>query len=298
MYDNNLEVFIKFANHITFQIVFGNPHKSAELRSVFKNIFEEIYDIQGSSIEISGTKIILNLSISIPQKGIELDDNITVGVDLGINIPAMCAINTNDYARISLGSREEFIGHRTKIQSQRRRIQNSLKSSLGGHGRNKKLQALNKFKNAERNWVQNYNHYISKKIIDFAIKNKAKHINLEQLKGFGESGNKFLTRNWSYYQLQEFIIYKANKYGIDVRFVNPAYTSQVCSCCGHYEEGQRISQSDFVCKNPKCKNFGKHINADFNAARNIANSPLIIQRDTSITDEKIQEAKKFYKIEK
>ena len=104
--------------------------------------------------------------------------------------------------------------------------------------------------------------------MDFAIKNKAKYKNVEDLTGFDNS--KFILRNWSYYQLQEFITYKANNVGIQVRKINPYHTSQTCSCCGHWEEGQRISQSKFICKNSNCKNYGKEINADFNAARNIA----------------------------
>lgn len=74
-------------------------------------------------------------------------------------------------------------------------------------------------------------------------------------------------RNWSFYELQHFITYKAAKYGIEVRKINPYHTSQICSCCGHWEEGQRIDQSHF-----KCKACGSELNADFNASRNIAMS--------------------------
>jgi transposase len=74
-------------------------------------------------------------------------------------------------------------------------------------------------------------------------------------------------RNWSYYQLQQFIEYKAKKYGIEVRKVNPYHTSQICSKCGHWEERQRDRQDHFLCK--EC---GYEVNADFNASRNIAKS--------------------------
>ena len=45
------------------------------------------------------------------------------------------------------------------------------------------------------------------------------------------------------------------------------HTSQICSKCGHWEEGQRIDQAHF-----RCKEYGTELNADFNAARNIAKS--------------------------
>ena len=63
--------------------------------------------------------------------------------------------------------------------------------------------------------------------------------------------------------------------------IDPYHTSQICSCCGHWEEGQRINQSTFICKNPECKNFGVKINADFNASRNIALSTNFISADSA-----------------
>ena len=275
LYSNDLDVFIKFANRITFKMIFGNPHKSASLRSEIQQIFEEYYKVCGSSIQIDGKKIILNLSMEIPKKKVKLKEDTVVGVDLGIAIPAMCALNNNDYIRKSIGSKDEFLRIRTQLQSQRRRLQKSLKSTSGGHGHKKKLKALDRLKERERNFVKTYNHYISKQIVEFAVKNEAKYINIEDLSGF--DSNKFILRNWSYYELQQFITYKAAQYGIEVRKINPYHTSQICSKCGHWEEGQRIDQAHFVCK--AC---GSEMNADFNAARNIAMSTdYVIKKKTS-----------------
>lgn len=265
LYSKDLDVYIRFANNITFKIIFGNPHKSASLRSEIQQIFEENYKVCGSSIQIDGKKIILNLSMDIPKQELELDENIVVGVDLGLAIPAVCGLNTNDYIKQSIGSKDDFLRIRTQLQSQRRRLQKSLASTSGGHGREKKLKPLEKLKDRERNFVKTYNHYVSKNVVDFAVKNKAKYINIEDLSGFDSS--QFILRNWSFYELQQFITYKAAKYGIEVRKINPYHTSQICSCCGHWEEGQRIDQSHF-----KCKSCGAELNADFNASRNIAMS--------------------------
>lgn len=267
LYKDDFEMFIKFANDITFKIVFGNPHKSRELRSVFENIVNEIYDVQGSTIGIDDGKIILNLSLQVPKREVELLENVVVGVDLGIAIPAVCALNTNDYVKLSIGSADDFVRVRTKIQSERRRLSKNLSKTKGGHGRKKKMSALDRFEKYEDNWVRNYNHMVSRRIVDFAIANKAKYINIECLEGFKDSGHTYILRNWSYYQLQQDIIYKANMVGIEVRKVNPYHTSQNCSCCGHWEEGQRKDQAHFV-----CSSCGAELNADFNAARNIAMS--------------------------
>ena len=292
LYSPSLKVIMKFVNKIKFDVVFGNPHKSEEFRSVFKNIFEENYKVCGSSIGIEKNKIILNLTLQIPKKVRELDENTVVGVDLGLINPAVCALNNNKNARLYIGSADDFLRVRLQLQAQRKRLQKALSNTTGGHGRKKKLQALDRLKKREKNFTQSYNHMISRKIVDFALKHNAKYINIENLEGYTDkSENNFILRNWSYYQLQQYIQYKASMYGIDVRKVNPYNTSQICSYCGHYEEGQLVSQSQFICKNPNCeshKKDNKFINSDFNAARNIAKSTEWYTGKVSYQDAKKQ----------
>jgi putative transposase len=55
--------------------------------------------------------------------------------------------------------------------------------------------------------------------------------------------------------------------------VNPAYTSQRCSACGHVDPKSRESQAHFVCT--AC---GFAVNADVNAARNIAAGHAVTAR--------------------
>jgi len=81
--------------------------------------------------------------------------------------------------------------------------------------------------------------------------------------------------------MQLWIIKQAEKVGIIVRYVDPAYTSQTCSVCGNVLKEQRNGRS-FKCAVPNCKIHSMYkdkFHADFNAARNIAMS-------TNFTDEK------------
>ena len=71
--------------------------------------------------------------------------------------------------------------------------------------------------------------------------------------------------SWSFHQLGSFIGYKARRAGVAVVRVNPAYTSQTCSACGHVDRANRLDQARFCCRS--C-GFAGH--ADWNAARNIA----------------------------
>lgn len=291
LYDPDLEILLKFANGIVFKVVFGNPHKSADLRRIFGNIFDGTYDVNGSSIQIDDGKIILNLSITVPKQTAELDESTVVGVDLGLAIPAVCAVN-NTPAREYIGSREDFLRVRMKIQAQRRSLQRNLQMSKGGHGRKKKMAPLDRYKDYEANWVQTYNHMVSRRVVDFAIENKAKYINLENLEGISkEDKKKFILRNWSYYQLQQYITYKAEMAGITVRKIDPSYTSQTCSECGNLEKSQRKSQSVFVCANPECNNYNEEVNADYNAAKNIAISTRFVQEEESKKSKKKNKTK-------
>jgi putative transposase len=71
--------------------------------------------------------------------------------------------------------------------------------------------------------------------------------------------------SWSFAQLKGFTEYKAEERGCTVAGVDPRHTSQMCSCCGDVARTNRRSQSVFMCW--QC---GYQLNADLNAARNIA----------------------------
>lgn len=274
-------VHLKFTNGISFDIVFGNIRQSLELRSVIERVFSGEYKVCDSSIgfDKSGRKIILNLSLVIPDREHELHEDTVVGVDLGMAVPAVCALNNNVYVREYIGNYDDFTRKRTQLQAQRRSVTRHLKTVKGGHGRQEKLKHLDTLSVHERNFAHTYNHTVSRKVVDFALKHHARYINLEDLSGIsGDERGGFVLRNWSYYELQQMIRYKAGLEGITVRFIEPAYTSQTCSICG--KRGIRSSQAVFTCSDPDCKvhtMYDKPINADFNGARNIAMSENFVE---------------------
>ena len=280
-----------------FRINLGHGKNRDELKATLLKVYSGEYQYCGSSIMISKNKIILNLSMKIPKIETELDENTTVGVDLGIAVPAMCALNNDMYKRLAIGSADDFLRVRTKHQEQRRRLQKSLKNSNGGHGRKKKLKPLDRMDKAEAHFVETYCHMVSKRVVEFAVKNRAKYINIENLNGYDSS--EFILRNWSFYKLQQYITYKAARYGIIVRRINPCYTSQIWRDCGKQEPDQRKTQAKFECANEECASHDKYkygFNADFNAARNIAMSTLFMETG-EVTEKKKEEARKYYGIE-
>ena len=92
---------------------------------------------------------------------------------------------------------------------------------------------------------------------------------MEDLTGINKDSDKTFLRNWSYYDLQTKIEYKAKEAGIKVKYINPMYTTQRCCKCGHIESDNVKKHQRFACS--KC---GYTENADYNASQNIAMSDV------------------------
>ena len=207
-----------------FRFELGTAKNKKILKAELLRLYSGEYKLCGSKIGIERNKIVLYMTMEIPKQEIQLDEHVICGVALGMNIPAVCALNSSD-ERSMIGCADDFLRIRVKMQEQRRRLQRALKSTSGGHGRKKKLAGLERLKKREYNFVNTYCHFISKSVVDFAVKNKAKYIYLQDLEGYDT--NKFVLRNWSYYKLQEDIAYKAERYGIIVKKVKTAPVKEV-----------------------------------------------------------------------
>ena len=77
---------------------------------------------------------------------------------------------------------------------------------------------------------------------------------------------------WSFDQLRQFVEYKAQAAGIQLLYVNLAYTSQTCSCCGNL--GHRLKHRF------SCSTCGSLQHSDLNASRNILRLGRSIDRLT------------------
>lgn len=276
-------IFIKFAHNITFQLYLGQPYRSMGLRSELQKIFDERYEVGGSSIGLvkkgKGNDIILNLSISIPKQKLELSNDTVVGVVLGGACPVVCSTNTAART-LYLGSAYDSVRMKTQIKAQRRRLQKAMVATGGGHGRKKKMKGVDRLAQRERNFVKTYNHYLSRKVVDYAIEQKAKYINLEDTSKFSqETKPDYVLQHWAIYELYQFIKYKADKFGIIVRTIDSNGAFNTCCKCGHIETEFPTVESEFIC--PDC---GKTFEADMNASKNIS-------RSTAFTDEKVSKKK-------
>jgi putative transposase len=175
-----------------------------------------------------------------------------LGVDRGINKLAVTSDN-----KFYCGSKLKSICH--KYKALRRKLQKVGSQSAKRH--------LKNLSGKEKRFKADINHQISKQIISSL--NPGDTVVLEKLTGIRRSRMRKPQRSalhsWNYYQLEQFLIYKGQAKGIQVVYVNPAYTSQQCSKCNYVDKKNRKTQANFCCQ--QC---GFKLNADLNASRNIS----------------------------
>lgn len=176
---NDGSIYIRFPKGLEWDLNFGRDRSNN--REIVERILNGQYDVGNSSIqETKNKKRFLLLVVKIPKEQKKFDANKIVGVDLGINVPLYAALNDNEYGGMSIGSREQFLNMRMRMQAQKRELQRNLRHTTnGGHGRNQKLQAFKRLQDKEKNWVRLQNHIFSKSIIEYALKNKAGVIQME-----------------------------------------------------------------------------------------------------------------------
>jgi putative transposase len=211
----------------------------------FRNDYEKI-----NQIELDNEYAYVSVSINeqpqiVPKAWIGVDRNTTGHIAVAGN-PSTGKI-------WKLGKEALHIHHKYK----------NIRKDLQKKG---KLRLVKKIKNRESRIVRDLNHKIAKEIVNIAIVNNA-GIKLEQLDGIRNNRRhsrkfNYSLHSWSFYQLQNFIEYKAKLCGIPLTYVEPKNTSKECSRCGNI--GIRDS------KKFMCQSCGHVDHADANASFNIA----------------------------
>ena len=183
----------------------------------------------------------------------------TMGIDLGFRQIAVASVKDRSGREVVRqfysGAYAGFI--RKKYRSVRKEL-----------GKAKKPHAIEKLNDKEARWMTDQNHKISRSLVNLAVQESVGTIVMENLSNIRRQvkSMKRADRNihsWAFYQLQQFIEYKAELAGIEVIFESPEYTSQKCSKCGTIKKSNR-QRNLYRC------NCGNRIHADLNAARNIA----------------------------
>lgn len=204
----------------------------------------------------------------------------TLGIDVGINL----------FAATSDGDKIEGLKALSCSERRLRRYQKSVSRKVKGScNRKKAIQKLGnlhrKIANKRKDWISKLSTELADRhcviaLEDLKIKNMSASAagsveepgrNVKQKAGLNKS---ILDAAWGDFRRQ--LEYKTQWRGGQVVRVNPAYTSQRCSSCGHTAKENRKAQEVFACV--AC---GQTENADVNAAKNILAAGIAVWTEQS-----------------
>ncbi|NOK71567.1 MAG: hypothetical protein GFH25_541324n10 [Chloroflexi bacterium AL-N10] len=188
-----------------------------------------------------------------------------IGVDLGVVNLATDSDGETYSGQQVQQIRERRFRHRQRLQKANTRRARWRLRQLAG---------------TEKRFQRDVNHRISKKLVQKAQQQR-KALALEDLKGIRERvtvrrSQRRQHASWAFFQLRQFVSYKAQRDGVWVYLRNARNTSRTCNVCGYCAKANRKTRDRFVCG--QC---GHTQPADENAAINIArvdvNPPMVLR---------------------
>jgi putative transposase len=175
----------------------------------------------------------ITLSLAMPDP---VESERVMGVDLGLKVPAVSY--TAGYGTRFFGNGRYQRAMRRQFYTRRKKLQKA-----------KKMRAMRKSQGKERRWMKDINHKLSRQIIKQARVQGVSIIKVEFLSGIRKGTtrksrgatarkNNRMNHSWSFFQLTTYLTYKAERLGIRVEAVDPAYTSQECPACAARNKAQ------------------------------------------------------------
>lgn len=220
---------------------------------------KSVYSFGTAKVVYKHGKFFLHISVKCDLSEVP-DTDITnvVGHDRGIRF----IVSSYD----SNGKTTFYSGN---VVKQKRGHYKTLRKQLQQVGTPSSRRRLKAIGQRENRWMSDVNHCITKALVENNPKGTL-HV-LEDLSGIRTATeavkvhNRYVMVSWSYYDLEQKLIYKAQEHGQKVIKVDPRYTSQTCPKCGHIERGNRDKHKHIFC----CKNCDYKSNDDRIGAMNL-----------------------------
>ena len=201
-----------------------------------------------------------------------------VGIDRGINF----VIATYDSKHKS-----GFVSG--KAIKQKRANYSRLRKELQMRHTPSSRRRLKAIGQRENRWMQDINHQVSKALATGNPKHTL--FVLEDLTGIRnvtervKTKNRYVSVSWSFYDLEQKLIYKAKQNQSSVIKVDPRYTSQCCPACGHTEKSNRNKKIHLF----TCKNCGYTSNDDRIGAMNLYRMGINYLADSQVPNTVVTE---------
>lgn len=201
-----------------------------------------------------------------------------VGIDRGINF----VVTTYDSKHKS-----GFVSG--KAIKQKRANYSRLRKELQMRHTPSSRRRLKAIGQRENRWMQDINHQVSKALATGNPKHTL--FVLEDLTGIRNATERVKTKDryvsvsWSFYDLEQKLIYKAKQNQSSVIKVDPRYTSQCCPACGHTEKSNRNKKIHLF----TCKNCGYTSNDDRIGAMNLYRMGINYLADSQVSNTVVTE---------
>ena len=157
-----------------------------------------------------------------------------VGIDRGLRF---LAVSYDEQGKTKFVSGKKIATKRHKFQEVRKQLQ-----AKGTKSAKRKLKAIS---GRENRWMSEVNHQISKTLVQkygkdtlFVLGDLA-GVSFEESNLSRTAKQNYDLRSWSFYQLEQFLTYKAHENRSEVLKVSAKYTSQRCPKCGIIRKANR-----------------------------------------------------------
>ena len=246
-------------NFFSVNTLSGRVKLSYHLNGMEKYFDKETYRFGTAKLVYKHKKYFLHIPVTFEiSECLDSDICNVVGIDRGINF--IIAIYDSKH-------KSGFVSGRAV--KQKRAHYKSLRKQLQQVRTPSSRKRLKEIGQRENRWMQDVNHCVSKALVE----NNPEHTlfvleDLTDIRNVTEKvkvKNRYVSVLWSYYDLEQKLIYKAMKHNDKVIKVNPAYTSQACPVCGHTEQMNRNKKLHFFC----CRNCNYKSNDDRIGAMNL-----------------------------
>ena len=244
-------------------------------KSAMEQYFDKsIYHFGTAKVVYKHEKFFLHISVNYNVEESNISDICNVvGIDRGINF----VIATYDSKHKS-----KFVSGRAI--KQKRAHYSKLRKELQKRQTPSARRRLKTIGQRENRWMQDVNHCISKALVESNPKHTL--FVLEDLTGIRDvtervkTKDRYVSVSWSFYDLEQKLIYKAKQNQSTVIKVDPRYTSQCCPVCGHIEKSNRNKEIHLF----TCKNCGYSSNDDRIGAMNLYHMGISYLKEAQVPD--------------
>ena len=243
--------------------------------SAMEQYFDKsVYRFGAAKVVYKHGKFFLHISVSYEVEESNISDICNVvGIDRGINFVVATYDSKHKSGFVSGRSIKQKRAHYSKL---RKELQKRQTPSA-----RRRLKAIGQ---RENRWMQDVNHCISKALVESNPKHTL--FVLEDLTGIRsvtervKTKDRYVSVSWSFYDLEQKLIYKAKQNQSTVIKVDPRYTSQCCPVCGHIEQSNRNKKIHLF----TCKNCGYKSNDDRIGAMNLYHMGISHLKEAQVPD--------------